>query len=80
MGSVVSSLFGGSTPSYEPEPAQYIPAPSTESSEAESAATRDAERKKNRARAGGIRSTLLSNPLGSASSLGGNSPLGGLGS
>lgn len=70
MGGVISSLFGGGN--YEaPEPMQYTPAPSTEKSEAESSATRDAERKKNRARAGGIRSTLLSNPLGGNSLLGG---------
>lgn len=69
MGGIVSSLFGGG---YEaPEPMQYTPAPSTEKSEAESSATRDAERKKNRARAGGIRATLLSNPLGGNTALGG---------
>lgn len=69
MGSVVSSLFGGGFDA--PEPMQYQPAPSTEKSEAESAAARDAGRKKNRARAGGIRSTLLANPLGGQSLLGG---------
>ena len=70
MGSAVSSLFGLGNVS-TPDPVAFEPAPSTERSEAESESTRDAERKKNRARAGGIRSTLLSNPLGGNSLLGG---------
>lgn len=72
-GNIFSSLFGGG---YEaPEPVRYESAPAQErNGDPESAATRDAERKRNRARAGGVRATLLSNPLGGApSSLGGGS-------
>lgn len=60
MGSFVSSLFGGS--SYEAP--EVSPMPSTEKMETESKGTRDAERKKRAARAGGIRSTLLGTQLG----------------
>lgn len=59
MGSAITSLFGmnQNMPSM-----QYEPVPERE--ETEGADTRDAERRKLRARSGGVRSTLLSNPLG----------------
>lgn len=60
MGTFVSSLFGGSN--YEAP--EVSPMPSTEKMETESAGTRDAERRKRAARAGGIRSTLLGTQLG----------------
>lgn len=69
MGKDIASLFGGGFEA--PEPMEYAAAPSGDQSEAEGAAARDAERKKNRARAGGIRSTLLNNPLGGNAALGG---------
>lgn len=62
MGSAISSFFGGGGYS-APDPVKYDPAPAREETP-EEAGIRDAERRKNKARAGGIRSTLLSNPLG----------------
>lgn len=76
-GGIFSSLFGGG---YEaPEPVKYESAPQQErNGDPEAQATRDAERKRNRARAGGVKSTLLSNPLGGgASTLGGTAPASG---
>lgn len=63
MGQVFSSLFGGGQ---MPDAPDYGAMPDRDSKEAEGAAERDAQRKKNRAAAGGVRSTLLSNPLGAA--------------
>lgn len=65
MGSVVSSIFGG--PSYKaPDPVQYDPVPVREAeAEPESAAVRDAERRKLQARRG-MSGTLLTSPLGTA--------------
>lgn len=63
MGSVISGIFGGtsysapSAPSYDPIPARESEA------EPESAAVRDAERRKLRARRG-LSGTLLTSPLG----------------
>lgn len=70
MGGGLSAIFGGNNYS-SPEPVQYAPAPSTAQSEVEEQSTRDAERKRLRARAGGIRSTLLSTALnGQSATLG----------
>jgi len=67
--SIFSSLFGGG---YEaPEARQYESLPARErEGDPEEQATRDAERRKNRARAGGVRSTLLNNPLGGSAQAG----------
>ena len=73
MGQVINGLFGGG--GYEAP--EVAPTPSTEKMEAESASTRDAERRKRAARAGGIRSTLLGTQLGMNNS--GNSNMGILG-
>lgn len=61
MGSAISSLFGGGYSA--PDPVQPLPAPAREESP-EEADSRDRERKKLRARAGGVRSTLLAPPQG----------------
>lgn len=62
VANMLGNLFGGG---YEaPEPPKYEPAPLTEDKDVEAEATRNAEMRKNRARAGGVRSTLLSSPLG----------------
>ncbi len=64
-----TSLFGGGSMP-EPEPVNYENLPARErEGDPEEKAVRDAERKKNRARAGGVRSTLLRNPLGGSSGL-----------
>lgn len=62
MGNVFSSLFGGGM--QMPDTPDYGALPDRDSAETEGAAARDAERKKARAAAGGVKSTLLSNPLG----------------
>ena len=59
---VFTSLFGSGAPDYETP--QADPAPGRETSEPEAAAVRDAERRKNRARAGGFRGNLLGQQLG----------------
>lgn len=61
-----SSLFGGG--GYEaPESVSYESLPARDSAgDPEERATREAEMRKNRARAGGVRATLLDNPLGGA--------------
>lgn len=75
MGQSMSALFGGGgadipdAPKYEAPP---------QSLDAEGESTRDAERKKLRARAGGIKSTLLGQQLGPTSRSGSN-PMGLLG-
>ena len=62
MGSVVSSIFGGQKYS-APDPVQYDPVPVRETeAEPESAAVRDAERRKLQARRG-MSGTLLTSPL-----------------
>lgn len=61
-GDLFSSLFGGGAPEYETP--RVDPAPTRDTAEPEAAAVRDAEQRKNRARAGGVRSTLLSSRLG----------------
>lgn len=58
MGSFVNGLFGGGST----EMPELSPMPEA-AGETESAANRDAERKKLRARAGGVRSTLLATSL-----------------
>lgn len=68
MGIGLSSIFGGGYSA--PDPVVYEPAPSTAQSEAEEKGVREAERKRARARAGGVRATLLQNPLGSSQTLG----------
>lgn len=73
MGGAISSIFGGGGYS-APDPVKYDPAPSREETPEETG-VRDAERRKNRARAGGIKSTLLSNPLGGQKSKLGSSLL-----
>ncbi|MCM1235964.1 MAG: hypothetical protein NC489_38225 [Ruminococcus flavefaciens] len=63
-----SNLFGGGAADM-PETPVYESSPQRErEGDPEEAAARDAERKKNRARAGGVRSTLLTNPLGGSGS------------
>lgn len=56
MGNTLTSLFGGGYKA--PDPVQPTPLPAREESP-EEAGTRDTERRKLRARAGGVRSTLL---------------------
>lgn len=62
MGGAVSSIFGMNNYS-APDPVQYVPTPDTRTSEVEEQGVRDAERRRLRARAGGVRATLLNNPL-----------------
>ena len=62
MGSLVTSIFGGgmSTPK-TPDPA---PMPERPGTDPVAASVRDAERRKLRARNGGLNATLLTSPLG----------------
>lgn len=64
---LIGSLFGGGGMP-EPEPVKYESLPTAEAGEPEAEAVRDAEARRNRARAQGVRSTLLSNPLGGSGS------------
>lgn len=75
MGQALASLFAGGGADIPDAPAYTAP---PESDDVEGANTRDAERKKLRARAGGVRSTLLGTSLGSKSGSSGN-PMGLLG-
>lgn len=64
MGQAITSLFSGGGASI-PDAPQYTAPPQSDDVEGET--TRDAERKKLRARAGGVKSTLLGANLGSNS-------------
>ena len=78
MGSVVSSIFGGQKYS-APDPVQYAPVPVRETeAEPESAAVRDAERRKLQARRG-MSGTLLTSPLGTTGTTGSTTASGLLG-
>ena len=78
MGSVVSSIFGGQKYS-APDPVQYDPVPVRENeAEPESAAVRDAERRKLQARRG-MSGTLLTSPLGTTGTTGSTTASGLLG-
>ncbi len=68
-GDFFQSLFGGGASIPDPEPAVPLPA-RQDGADADERSVREAEQRKNRARAGGVRSTLLSNPLGGQSPLG----------
>lgn len=63
MGSVISTLFGGGMMPSMDVP-QVTAAPNRDEIAPVDDAAREAERRKNRARAGGVRSTLLVNSLG----------------
>ena len=62
MGSVITSIFGGGMKS--PEIPEVKPLPQHEQTEAVAQAVRDEERRKLRARNGGVNATLLTSPLG----------------
>lgn len=70
MGQIFSSLFGGGQ---MPDAPDYGAMPERDSAEVEGADTRDAARRKARAASGGVKSTLLNNPLGTPGQGGGNS-------
>ena len=64
MGSVISTIFGGGMES--PEIPEVKPLPQREQTEPVAQAARDEERRKLRARNGGVNATLLTSPLGAS--------------
>lgn len=72
MGSLVSSIFGGGASM--PKTPEVSPMPQHEETEPVSRAARDEERRKLRARNGGVNATLLTSPLGVSGQSGQSSP------
>lgn len=63
MGGVLSTIFGGNQSS--PEAVEYSSPPIREAeTEPVSSAVRDSEKRRLRAKTGGMRSTILTSPLG----------------
>lgn len=62
MGSVISSLFGGGMSM--PKTPEVTPLPQREQTDPVAKSVRDEERRKLRARNGGVNATLLTSPLG----------------